>query len=58
MGQVKLIYFNNYKPYFNYTFNIRLNKEAQSSKYFPGGLGSKYWAGLTLIAMMCSYLHL
>ena len=38
-------YFINYNLCFNYAFNIQLNIEAQSSKYYPGGLGSKYWAG-------------
>ena len=37
--------------FFNYAFNIRLNIEAQSSKYWPikaAGQGSKYWTGLTI----------
>ena len=41
----------NYKLFLNYAFNIRLDIEAQSSKYWPikaAGQGSKYWTGLTL----------
>jgi hypothetical protein len=40
-----------YNLCFNYTFNIRLNIEAQSSKYWPiwtAGQGSNYWTGLVL----------
>ena len=46
--------FNYYKLFLNYAFNIRLNIEAQSSKYWPikaAGQGSKYWTGLTLAVM-------
>ena len=55
MGQYFSFNFIYYNFDFNYAFNIRLNIEAQSSKYLPEGLSSKYWAGLTL-AMVCSYL--
>ena len=54
MGQYYSFYLFNYNLCFNYAFNIRLNIEAQSSKYWPikaAGQGSKYWEGLTLAVM-------
>ena len=54
MGQDFNLYLFNYNLCFNYAFNIRLNIEAQSSKYWPiwtAGQGSKYWTGLILAVM-------
>ena len=52
---------NHYKFFLDYAFNIRLNIEAQSSKYWPiwtAGQGSKYWTGLILAVMALAVMTL
>jgi hypothetical protein len=61
MGQGLNYYFINYKLFLNYAFNIRLNIEAQSSKYWPiwtAGQGSKYWTGLVLAVITLAVITL
>ena len=61
MGQRLNFRIINYKLFLNYAFNIRLNIEAQSSKYWPiwtAGQGSKYWTGLVLAVITLAVITL